>query len=232
MKNFKKFNETLGPASGKKDNLIQNLKGIPLTTDNPMIIDIVKDKESSKQNNIDDIEIEMEETLVEEPKVFVNKNKKPKKMKRTKKFEEIYENIKNHDFNYHNQTWEVRLIYDGAYRIIDKYRSWFIVKTDTIEDAIIEAKEKIDRIFSNGDPIIHPRKGQRYVVTDNNINFTTGAHWQRPGGTGSKNVLQGDIIIFNRQGEDNGFWYIPTDDTDLKGGKAWSLIYDEKIKAI
>ena len=92
---IKKYNETLGPASGKKDSLIKNIKGIPLDTKNPTILDITKDVNPTNNNdsNNDNIEIEVEETLIEEPKTFNNIKRKVKKTKRIKNFKELTENI-------------------------------------------------------------------------------------------------------------------------------------------
>lgn len=90
MKRIKRYNESNGPAYGKEETTKRGLKGIPLTTDNPMIIDIETPEMDDEDTSFNDEDIEIE---MEEPKPEIDKNNKPIKMRRTKKFEEIHENI-------------------------------------------------------------------------------------------------------------------------------------------
>jgi len=84
MKRILKYNETNGPAYGKEETTKRGLKGIPLTTDNPTIIEEIPfDDSIPNEDNIIDDEDEPQE---------IKKIKKPKVMK-TKRFEEMYENI-------------------------------------------------------------------------------------------------------------------------------------------
>ena len=90
IKRYNELNETNGPAYGKQETTIKGLKGIPLTTENPMIT-------TPKPLDIDDDDISFSDEEIniemEEPKPPIDRIKKRYKMKRTKKFQEMYENI-------------------------------------------------------------------------------------------------------------------------------------------
>ena len=84
MKRIKKYNESNGPASGKQETTKKGLKFMPLTTENPTLYDDEYfDDSIPDEDNIIDDEDEPQE---------IKKIKKPKVMK-TKRFEEMYENI-------------------------------------------------------------------------------------------------------------------------------------------
>jgi len=115
MKRLKRYNdlyETNGPAYGKQETTKRGLKGIPMTTDNPTIID----PNISKVNNDNDGELSMEEEepkpvigddgtriseeemsiVMDAPKVVMDRRKmktRNKTMKRIKTFEQMNENI-------------------------------------------------------------------------------------------------------------------------------------------
>ena len=90
-KRYSELYETNGPASGKKETTIKGLKGIPLTTDNPIITDPTPSDIDDDDTSFSDEEITIE---LEEPKPPIDReNTIYRKMKRTKKFEEMYENI-------------------------------------------------------------------------------------------------------------------------------------------
>jgi hypothetical protein len=90
VKRFDDLYETNGPASGKKETTIKGLKGIPLTTDNPIITDPTPSEIDDEDITFSDEDISIE---MEEPKPPIDRIKTKYKMKRTKRFEEMYENI-------------------------------------------------------------------------------------------------------------------------------------------
>ena len=111
-------------------------------------------------------------------------------------------------FEYQDITWKVELVYKECYRIIDPYGSWFLIENGeakSAEEAIELAKSKIDRIFAKGFPNINPWVGDTFIVLADNISFRVGTHSQNFNGTGSETANKGDIIVFHREGEDNGF---------------------------
>jgi len=88
---IKKFNETNGPAYGKEETTKRGLKFMPLTTDNPMIIDPKPaDDENDENDSIDDKTTSIE---MDDPQPVLDRKKKEKIRKRIKTFKEIYENI-------------------------------------------------------------------------------------------------------------------------------------------
>ena len=144
-------------------------------------------------------------------------------------------------FEHQDTTWKVQLVYEGCYRIIDPYGSWFLLKdgiAKTTEEAIELAKPKIDRVFAKGFPNTNPWVGDTFVVLADEIGFRVGTHSQNFNGTGSVTAKKGDILIFDREGEDNGFWdiqgenYNPNNRGKLQGSRPWHLIYDEKIQQL
>ena len=141
-------------------------------------------------------------------------------------------------FEHQDMTWIVELVYEGCYRIIDPFGYWFLFKdgiAKTTEEAIALAKPKIDRIFSKGFPNKNPWVGDTFVVLADEIGFRVGTNSQNFNGTGSVTAKKGDIIVFDREGEDNGFWSIEGDgerNGHMQGSRPWSLIYGEKIQQV
>jgi len=84
MNRIRKFNETNGPAYGKEETTKRGLKGIPLTSENPTMVD----------NDTFDDSIPNEDNMIDEDEpITIQKKKKYKAVKRTKKFKELYESI-------------------------------------------------------------------------------------------------------------------------------------------
>ena len=141
-------------------------------------------------------------------------------------------------FEHQDTTFKVELVYEGCYRIIDPYGSWFLIEkgiASTTEEAIELAKPKLDRIFSKGFPNTNPWIGDTFVVLADTISFRTGTHIRNFNGTGSAVAKKGDILVFDREGDENGFWSIEDKEFgrgDLQGSRPWSLVYSEKIQQV
>ena len=165
-------------------------------------------------------------------------------------------------FNYLGEEFKIKHIHTNSYRLTDKKtNTWQIVHGEDIQDAQKNAKGLLDIVFGEGRPNFYPKKGDKFVVTgdyfnsDTNtfeeidkISFREGTHWQLPGGTGTVYAKKGDIITFDRQGEDNGFWYLDGDKKvdskyyfkyedgssrySVKGPKPWHLLWSAKIKSV
>ena len=180
------------------------------------------------------------------------------KLKRFKNFN-INES-ESFEFNHLGEDFKLNHIHTNSYRLIDKKtNTWSIVKGADMQDAQSNAMQLIDDVFADGRPNFYPNKGEKFVVTgehfdsDTNttkktdkISFRQGTHWQNPGGTGSVHAKRGDVITFDREGEDNGFWYLDGDKrvdpkyyfkyTDgsprysVKGSKPWHLLWSKQIR--
>lgn len=94
IKKFEEINETNGPASGKEESTKKGLKGIPLTTDNPMILkpdldedDLVDDTTGvADDTSLSDAEIEYDMNTPK-PTIDIKKDSR----KKLKKFNELKE---------------------------------------------------------------------------------------------------------------------------------------------
>lgn len=160
------------------------------------------------------------------------------------------------------ESFKITFVYAGCFRVIHtKTRTWFIVNCKTIEQAESLSRTKIERVFSNGVPKFLPSGGEKFIVTGlhhdhdtgllkeiESIGFITGSHSRNSSGNGHYRAIKGEILTFDTEGEDNGFWYSDKDRkldpeyywkyTDgsnrvrLKGSFAWSLLWSEKIKQL
>lgn len=98
MQTIKRFNESNGPAYGKEETTKKGLKFMPLTTDNPVITDPLPSEDDEDINDGDDGDTSFSDKYsefeIKIPKRIIDKNiKKRKIMKRTKRFEDLYEKI-------------------------------------------------------------------------------------------------------------------------------------------
>jgi len=99
MKRIRKFNETNGPAYGKQETTKKGLKGIPLTTENPTIIEEepFDDSIPNEDNTLEDDDNEIR---------IIKQLKKPNKNKRLKNFKEVTES---------NSILKTKELYNGEH---------------------------------------------------------------------------------------------------------------------
>ena len=140
----------------------------------------------------------------------------------------------------------------STYRFSEKNRrDWFLIKCSsdlTFEKVKELAIAKIQRVFSNGRPNFFPIWRCKFVVTCDSINFREDCHSKNPCGSSTISAYRGDIITLDREGEENGFWYLDNGKeldkncywkyadgshrTTVKGSQVWSLLWNEKIKEV
>ena len=143
-------------------------------------------------------------------------------MKTIRKFDQFLneDTEKKMEFTHKNSDFILSHIHTNLWRVIDnKTRTWSIVPGSDINAALKKAKSLIDDVFADGRPEFYPKTRAKFVVTGltynnegetkklDSLSFRIGAHSRNPGGTAIVLVKKGEVLIFDRQGEDNGFWY-------------------------
>lgn len=141
-------------------------------------------------------------------------------------------------------------IHSDSYRVIHRIsRTWGIVEGVNESTALLKAEALIDGIFTNGDPNLFPKCGDKFVVLcEDGLSFNTGTHHMNPQGTGKVRVNKGDILTFDSEGEGHGWYYLDGGkDIDLKyyfkyadgskresakGSKPWHYIWNGLIKKV
>jgi hypothetical protein len=153
------------------------------------------------------------------------------------------------EFNHQESDFRLEHIHKNSYRVIDKItRTWSIVEADDETQALVKAKMLIDQVFSNGRPNFHPRSNAKFVVLADSLSFRVGTHIRNLSGTGNVFAQKGDILTFDQEGEDNGFWYLDgnkvkdpqfyfkykdgSQRSSVRGQKPWGLIWGQKIREI
>jgi hypothetical protein len=142
------------------------------------------------------------------------------------------------------EKFEIAIVYEGCFRIIhDKTRTWFLVKLKDLEEVKVFALKYIKNIFKNGIPKFSPSYGQKYKITGlyydyNNarfkntdgLSFIVGSHYQNTSGTGYVHAKPGEIITFDRESEDDAWWFFNNSGKyTVKGNKPWSLLWASEI---
>ena len=164
--------------------------------------------------------------------------------------------MENNNFECCGSIFSVEHVSDyenkSTYRFSEKNcRDWFLIKCSsdlTFEKVKELAITKIQRVFSNGRPNFFPIWSCKYVIICDSIDFRDGCHSKNPCGNSTIKAFRGDIITLDREGDENGFWYLDNGKeidkncyfryvdgsyrSDVKGSKVWSLLWDEKIQEI
>jgi hypothetical protein len=154
-------------------------------------------------------------------------------MKNIKSYK-TFESANRIELEHNGNKFKIEHIHTDKYRVIDPpSRTWDIVTAGNMEEAIENAKTLIDDIFVDGvRPNFYPRSGTKYIVKDD-LSFRVGTHWQKPNGDSTVYAKKGDIITFDAEGEDDGFWYLDNDKNNrLKGSKLWPLLWGKKIQEL
>jgi hypothetical protein len=146
------------------------------------------------------------------------------------------------EVNYDGDIFKLTHIHTNKWRLV-KNREWQIVIGDTLEEATESAKQFLKLFYADGKPAINPRYGTKFVVTGekfdyetgtvkqgNTITFITGSHNRNLGGTGKAVARKGDVLTFDDDGEDDGFWYLNGGKERMKGSHGWSLVWSLQIK--
>lgn len=148
------------------------------------------------------------------------------------------------EFNYKNNDFIISHVHTNTYRVIDKKtRTWTLIKADSIMDGLKKSKKLIDELFTSGIPNFTPMIGEKFIVTGekyeygeksetDGITFTIGSHWKNIHGTGKVLVKKGDIIAFNREGEDYGWWYIGGYEDAQRSVLPWVLLWSGQIRKV
>lgn len=170
MSHIKKFNESNGPTSGKEESLIKGLKGIPLTTENPMITQPKKD-DIDIENSTRSKESENGHMYDHKPSIINDKKSLLKKFRKKKsKKKKIVENHIIKNFNIFEKTDYYNLhgddISDITKTVRDNYHNYTYCDGILYElegDGSTDIEVNIDLIEHTPENVFYQDQIERYV---------------------------------------------------------------------